>query len=47
VRAGQLWRDEHSADAERRAKELLDGTYAFRDEELLSLAGPPAPEVAG
>jgi len=29
------------------AKELLHGTHAFGDEELLSLAGPPAPEVAG
>ena len=46
-RVGELRSGEHAAHRERRAQELLDGANAFGDEELLALARPPSPEVAG
>ena len=43
----ELWRHEDAANAQRRARELLDRANAFGDEETLPLAGFAPPEVPG
>ena len=44
---GELRGDQQTAHGERRSEQLLDGPHAFGDEEALTLASTPAPEVAG
>jgi hypothetical protein len=44
---GASWRgDEHPAQNERGAQEVLDGTNSFGDEEALSFTRVPAAQVA-